>query len=47
MATKVVSPPTSDPRQTRAKSSRRKILKFLMEGSLAGVWLSLVYPLVR
>jgi Rieske Fe-S protein len=48
MATKVVSPPTSDPIQPFGKpKTRRKILKFLMGGSLAGVWMSLVYPLVR
>jgi len=48
MATKVVSPPTSDPSQQLLKpKSRRKILRFLMGGSLAGVWMSLVYPLVR
>lgn len=48
MATKVVSPPTSDPIQPfETPKSRRTILKFLMGGSLAGVWMSLVYPLVR
>src|SRR5215475_8893516 len=48
MATKVVSPPTSDPRQTRTTAKqRRNILQFLMGVSLAGVWMSLVYPLVR
>ena len=48
MATKVVSPPTSDPRPTRTTArQRRNILQFLMGLSLAGVWMSLVYPLVR
>jgi cytochrome b6-f complex iron-sulfur subunit len=48
MATKVVSPSTCDQAQRLSKrQSRRRVLGFLMGGSLAGIWMSLVFPLVR
>jgi cytochrome b6-f complex iron-sulfur subunit len=48
MATRVVSSPTCEPSEALAElKSRRSILRSLMIGSLAAVWTSLVYPLVR
>jgi Rieske Fe-S protein len=48
MATRVVSAPTCKPVEAVAKPrSRRSALRYLIGGSLAAVWVSLVYPLVR
>ena len=48
MATRVVSAPTCKPAKALVKpKSRRSALRFLIGGSLATLWISLVYPLVR
>ena len=48
MATRVVSSPTCEQSEALTeRKSRRSILRSLMIGSLAAVWTSLVYPLVR
>jgi cytochrome b6-f complex iron-sulfur subunit len=48
MATRVVSSPTCEHSEALVeRKSRRSILRSLMIGSLAAVWTSLVYPLVR
>ena len=48
MATRAVSSPGCGPTEVAAKpKSRRSVLQFLLGGSLAAVWVSLVYPMLR
>ena len=48
MVTRAVSAPACEPTEALAKpKSRRKVLRYLMSGSVAAVWMSFVYPLIR
>src|ERR1700752_5272968 len=48
MVTRAVSAPACEPTEALAKpKSRRKVLRYLMSGSVGAVWMSFVYPLIR
>ena len=48
MVTRAVSTPTCEPPQSLGRpKTRRSALGYLIGGSLAAVWVSFVYPLVR
>lgn len=48
MVTRAVSAPACEPTEALAKpKSRRNVLRYLMSSSVAAVWMSFVYPLIR